>query len=534
MNFISNALNEFMRGKEITYEGEGAVDALPLADPSSSPPDAQPSAQRQPQTTPWTDYGPQYGRGAPLARQPQTEPWGGPAQTEWGAHGRAPVVDQRGVSPRRPDGFPPQTGYVPQTGGSGYQNEAAGGYQHSPYNQPGQVTVQLTKPLGMILESRPCGTGAYVQELVEGSAASGLVQVGDVILGVAGRDVLSYSLEDVADAIKAAPPSVMLTLQRQHSLPSAEQGRSVVTLPSLDGSRGSHSADGGVFTLTKPLGVTLEDTGRGGVVIVEILAGLAAQRSGLIQLGDMLTSVNGVDVSTCDLEAVLDLIGRSPPTVTLAVQRGSQMGIDGCPARSPRGGHTPPRTHASEGGGVAAPGGGQMFTLHVTKPLGTVLEDKEGGGVFVESLTPGGSAQASGIQAGDALVRVGGHDVSSMDLDSVMEHISAASSPFMLTLCRPSRGSFVAPPNAGVARHGGHLSTSRSGVTPTRARHGADPNWGQPDPCSAPGYQTTSWPRYSAPQTRAMHPGSAVPTVPGPMAHVAPSWPRPVNMGWSR
>lgn len=77
------------------------------------------------------------------------------------------------------------------------------------------VTVTLTKPMGMTLGARPCGTGAFVSKLVEGSAAqSGQVHVGDVILGVAGRNVLSYSLQDVVEAIRAMPQGATLKLVR--------------------------------------------------------------------------------------------------------------------------------------------------------------------------------------------------------------------------------------------------------------------------------------------------------------------------------
>ena len=78
-----------------------------------------------------------------------------------------------------------------------------------------RVTVTLTKPMGMTLEARPNCTGAFVSKLVEGSAAqSGQVHVGDVILRVAGRDVFSYSLQEVVEAIRAVPQGVTLQLLR--------------------------------------------------------------------------------------------------------------------------------------------------------------------------------------------------------------------------------------------------------------------------------------------------------------------------------
>ena len=59
-----------------------------------------------------------------------------------------------------------------------------------------------------------------MSKLVEGSAAqSGQVHVGDVILGVAGRNVLSYSLQEVVEAIRAVPQGVTLQLFRATQAP---------------------------------------------------------------------------------------------------------------------------------------------------------------------------------------------------------------------------------------------------------------------------------------------------------------------------
>ena len=83
-----------------------------------------------------------------------------------------------------------------------------------------RVTGTLTKPMGMILDSRPCGTGPFVTKLADGSAAqSGQVRVGDVLLCETGRDVLSYSLQEVVEAIRAVPQGVTLQSFRATEAP---------------------------------------------------------------------------------------------------------------------------------------------------------------------------------------------------------------------------------------------------------------------------------------------------------------------------
>lgn len=74
----------------------------------------------------------------------------------------------------------------------------------------GDFTVELTKPLGIILEEREAGEpGVQVESLVEGGTAaeSGNVAPGDVLLEVDGQDVSTSDFELVS-----APEQLRLTL----------------------------------------------------------------------------------------------------------------------------------------------------------------------------------------------------------------------------------------------------------------------------------------------------------------------------------
>ena len=66
-------------------------------------------------------------------------------------------------------------------------------------------------------------------------------------------------------------------------------------------------------TLSKPLGLVLEEFGSGGtsgVVVVSLVEGGAAEESGDVSAGDRLSRVDGADVSTLDFDAVMKCFGE--------------------------------------------------------------------------------------------------------------------------------------------------------------------------------------------------------------------------------
>lgn len=64
------------------------------------------------------------------------------------------------------------------------------------------------------------------------------------------------------------------------------------------------------------------------------------------------------------------------------------------------------------------------YTLHLQKPLGIILQERNNGasGVRVKELVEGGAASAStDIVAGDVLLQINEVDVSSLDFDTIMD-----------------------------------------------------------------------------------------------------------------
>jgi hypothetical protein len=78
------------------------------------------------------------------------------------------------------------------------------------------------------------------------------------------------------------------------------------------------------LTLSKPLGLVLEEFGGGGtagVVVVSLVEGGAAEESGEVRPGDRLCVVDGADVSKLDFDAVMAALVAAPETLTLRLSR---------------------------------------------------------------------------------------------------------------------------------------------------------------------------------------------------------------------
>ena len=72
-----------------------------------------------------------------------------------------------------------------------------------------------------------------------------------------------------------------------------------------------------VVSLSKPMGITLSQKDGGGVRVSAIKAGSPADVSGKVKIDDTLLAVNGKDVRKKEFRAILDVIGKSGPSVDM-------------------------------------------------------------------------------------------------------------------------------------------------------------------------------------------------------------------------
>ena len=78
-----------------------------------------------------------------------------------------------------------------------------------------ELTIELTKPLGAVLEALPDG-GVQVADVVEGGSASatGLLKKRDKLTDICGTDVAGATFDETMEALTAADAELTLGISR--------------------------------------------------------------------------------------------------------------------------------------------------------------------------------------------------------------------------------------------------------------------------------------------------------------------------------
>ena len=78
-----------------------------------------------------------------------------------------------------------------------------------------ELTIELTKPLGAVLEALPDG-GVQVIDIVEGGSASetGLLKKRDKLVDISGADVAAATFDEAMEVLMAADAAVTLGISR--------------------------------------------------------------------------------------------------------------------------------------------------------------------------------------------------------------------------------------------------------------------------------------------------------------------------------
>jgi C-terminal processing protease CtpA/Prc len=251
---------------------------------------------------------------------------------------------------------------------------------------------------------------------VDTGSAAFLAQVlpGDVLVEVDGAPVENRPQGEVdALFLRRRGSSVKVAVRRHGARPL------VLSLPaprSLAPSAQS-SAHGAVGLTGVGLGIALDALGH--VCVTSIAPNGPADRSGLIQLGDIIRSVDGRDIAGLQPDDVKPLILGAPATpVTVGVRRGTTALV----------------VRLTRSGTAADP-----IVAPASDSVGVGLSLLEVDGTFVvKALTEGGAAQRSNlIKTGDALRAVDGLSVEGLKMDGVRRAIlGPAGSNLSLTFDR--------------------------------------------------------------------------------------------------
>lgn len=162
----------------------------------------------------------------------------------------------------------------------------------------GDFTLELEKPLGIILEERQVGTsGVRVKEIrSEGSAASSRIVPGDVLVQVGDQSVEDLDFDTIMDLIVSSPPKVRLTVG--DGLGTFDMPRNVVSM--LKSKEDAYFIDAVVREAVREI----RRNGRlGDLIKVEVIVGAGVQKDGTRGLVRFFAifSTDGVSTYSCNV-----------------------------------------------------------------------------------------------------------------------------------------------------------------------------------------------------------------------------------------
>ncbi|NP_001007176.1 protein scribble homolog [Danio rerio] len=299
----------------------------------------------------------------------------------------------------------------------------------------------------------------------EGPAARAGVKVGDKLLEVNGVDLHGAEHHTAVEALRNSGAAVVMTVLRERMV---EPENAITTTPLrpeddyfprerrssglpflLDPDCPAVSTgpaqrlatclirnDKGLgFSIAGGKGSTLYRVGDTGIFISRIAEGGAAHRDNILQVGDRVISINGVDMTEARHDQAVALLTGTSPTITLVVDR-EQSSVGGASPRTRP--HSPPPPEPSdspeqEDGGDEHLGNHLNCPMEDEYPIEEVTLIKAGGplglsivggsdhashpfginepGVFISKVIPNGLASQSGLRVGDRILEVNSIDL---------------------------------------------------------------------------------------------------------------------------
>lgn len=237
-------------------------------------------------------------------------------------------------------------------------------------------------------------TGFVVTRVVANGAArrAGLL-VGDVITAVDGVNVSATTLATISSRLVTARGTVALSVRRGTRTGIIRLSDAGVATPTAVIRAGTAYA-------VSRYGYTFQALTTG-FVVTRIVANGAAQRAGL-QVADIITGVDGVNVSANTLSSLVSRLVTARGTVVLSVRRGTLTGtirmsdVVATPTRTPT-----PNTRASLGVSYEV----------VTEAVARARNLSVTNGAYILQVSPNSPAEAAGIKVGDVIIAVNGEVV---------------------------------------------------------------------------------------------------------------------------
>ncbi|XP_073715280.1 protein scribble homolog isoform X17 [Misgurnus anguillicaudatus] len=299
----------------------------------------------------------------------------------------------------------------------------------------------------------------------EGPAARAGVKVGDKLLEVNGVDLHGAEHHTAVEALRNSGTAVVMSVLRERMV---EPENAITTTPlrpeddyfprerrssglpfhlepgSPAGTTGPcqrlatcliRNDKGLGFSIAGGKGSTPYRVGDTGIFISRIAEGGAAHRDNVLEVGDRVISINGVDMTEARHDQAVALLTGTSPTITLLVDRDQASAGGASPRTRP---HSPPPPEPSDSP-EQEEGGDELLGNHLScpmedeYPIEEVTLIKAGGplglsivggsdhashpfginepGVFISKVIPNGLASQSGLRVGDRILEVNSIDL---------------------------------------------------------------------------------------------------------------------------
>eukprot|EP00045_Choanoeca_perplexa_P018097 m.277744 g.277744 ORF g.277744 m.277744 type:complete len:3260 (-) comp17712_c0_seq2:2323-12102(-) len=308
------------------------------------------------------------------------------------------------------------------------------------YRAPNVRSVTLVKdkpmPFGFQVASTSSGHGARVSSVVPGGLAEGSKQIkaNDAVLAINGQSMLYASMDEIEDALRVDPSNISIVVADE--FPEMEE--IPVRMERTPGTSWGMS----LRAFDDKPGTVVRDVTQGGV---------AAQAG--IQADDLIFQVNDDDLSDALHADVLKAIAASEDTMLVAVRRPRSDEL--APAVEAKYTATDHLAHSGAGpapaSSAAAPSRVEAFpggvrpdgiVRHVnltktdTQPIGMQIAADDDG-VVVQSVSPTGSASASGIKANDKILSLNGVDATAITENEIADALGQSSDVDVVVTDRP-------------------------------------------------------------------------------------------------
>ncbi|XP_051558274.1 multiple PDZ domain protein isoform X3 [Myxocyprinus asiaticus] len=299
-----------------------------------------------------------------------------------------------------------------------------------------ELQLKAGQGLGFCIVGKRNDTGIFVSEITRGGLADldGGLLLGDQILSVNGEDIRAVSQDYAKALLQSCSESVLLEVARFKALPhySYEDQVGKVDVPPLSSLSIHDSADGNldIRTVTiqkhecESVELAVRDTqGDAMIYISNLDSTTPAARSGLLQLGARVISINGTSTESLSVTEANTLLRNSSGAITLQVMLSCSAGGSGFSKDQPSVIHSNNSTHNHQSSpqfqAIALERGSAGLGFSIVGGFGSSHGDLP---IYIKNIFPKGAAVEDGrLCHGDQLLAVNGRSLEGVTHSEAVE-----------------------------------------------------------------------------------------------------------------